>query len=109
MEDIDRTEVISDELPSQKNRPRISLTTASTEPKIRPGSGLSGTQNPGDREGLTASDALVTFRVPHFTAVIAQLVRAQDCESWGRGFESRWPPHFDSEDVRENQGTSDNG
>ena len=30
----------------------------------------------------------------NFTAVIAQLVRAQDCESWGRGFESRWPPHF---------------
>lgn len=28
-----------------------------------------------------------------FTAVIAQLVRAQDCGSWGRGFESRWPPH----------------
>jgi hypothetical protein len=28
------------------------------------------------------------------TAVIAQLVRAQDCGSWGRGFESRWPPHF---------------
>ena len=27
-----------------------------------------------------------------FTAAIAQLVRAQDCESWGRGFESRWPP-----------------
>lgn len=38
------------------------------------------------------------FRRP-FTAVIAQLVRAQDCESWGRGFESRWPPHFDSEEV----------
>lgn len=28
------------------------------------------------------------------TAAIAQLVRAQDCDSWGRGFESRWPPHF---------------
>src|SRR3954469_4707476 len=47
------------------------------------------------RLGLTAPEALVRFRVPHFTAVIAQLVRAQDCESWGRGFESRWPPHFD--------------
>lgn len=30
----------------------------------------------------------------HFTAVIAQLVRALDCESRGRGFESRWPPQF---------------
>jgi predicted GIY-YIG superfamily endonuclease len=29
-----------------------------------------------------------------FTAAIAQLVRAQDCDSWGRGFESRWPPQF---------------
>lgn len=34
------------------------------------------------------------FPVPDFTAAIAQLVRAQDCDSWGRGFESRWPPHF---------------
>ena len=28
------------------------------------------------------------------TAAIAQLVRALDCDSRGRGFESRWPPHF---------------
>ena len=52
------------------------------------------TKNPDGREGLTAPDALARFRVLYFTAVIAQLVRAQDCESWGRGFESRWPPHF---------------
>ena len=42
---------------------------------------------------MTLTTRLANFRAPHFTAVIAQLVRAQDCESWGRGFESRWPPH----------------
>ena len=49
---------------------------------IQPGNGLTGL--PTDRK----------VHVPKFTAVIAQLVRAQDCGSWGRGFESRWPPHF---------------
>src|SRR5258706_7693429 len=49
------------------------------------------------KPGLTAPGEVETFRAPYFTAVIAQLVRAQDCESWGRGFESRWPPHFNSE------------
>ncbi len=36
----------------------------------------------------------VAMDVPRssFMAVIAQLVRAQDCDSWGRGFESRQPP-----------------
>src|SRR5688572_30364183 len=46
---------------------------------------------------LTASDSLATFRAPFFTAIIAQLVRAPDCESGGRGFESRWSPHFETE------------
>ena len=42
---------------------------------------------------MTPKTRLVNFPAPQFMAVIAQLVRAQDCESWGRGFESRWPPH----------------
>jgi hypothetical protein len=52
--------------------------------------------------------------LPLLTAAIAQLVRAQDCDSWGRGFESRWPPHFfrgkegrwrrDASQVRVSQG-----
>lgn len=46
------------------------------------------------KKGLTLKERPANFRAPHFTAVIAQLVRAQDCESWGRGFESRWPPQF---------------
>ncbi len=43
---------------------------------------------------MTAMGGIWMFPVPDFTAAIAQLVRAQDCDSWGRGFESRWPPHF---------------
>jgi hypothetical protein len=31
---------------------------------------------------------------PTLTAALAQLVRALDCDSRGRGFESRRPPHF---------------
>lgn len=33
----------------------------------------------------------------HFTAVVAQLVRALDCGSKCRGFESRRSPHFKKE------------
>src|SRR4029079_16448734 len=32
---------------------------------------------------------------------VAQLVRAPDCGSGGRGFETRHPPHAPSENVRE--------
>lgn len=46
------------------------------------------------KKGLTASARVVRVRARQFAAAIAQLVRAQDCDSWGRGFESRWPPHF---------------
>src|SRR4051812_43247941 len=60
------------------------------------------------RRRLTERNGLENFRVPHFTAVIAQLVRAQDCESWGRGFESRWPPHFDNESVAKNRSLTGN-
>src|SRR5437899_2713345 len=41
---------------------------------------------------LTAQSLLATFRALHFTAIIAQLVRAPDCGSGGRGFKSRWSP-----------------
>ena len=34
-------------------------------------------------------------------AAIAQLVRALDCDSRGRGFESRWPPHLLPRNVSE--------
>ena len=50
--------------------------------------------SPGKFElGLDRVKAAREF-LPLCTAAIAQLVRAQDCDSWGRGFESRWPPHF---------------
>ena len=45
---------------------------------------------------MTAAAPDWMFATRIFTAAIAQLVRAQDCDSWGRGFESRWPPHFQS-------------
>src|SRR5438067_2218021 len=45
------------------------------------------------KKDLTANEALENF-TDSFAAVIAQLVRAPDCGSGGRGFESRWPPQF---------------
>ena len=53
----------------------------------------------GEELGLDSERSAREF-LPLCTAAIAQLVRAQDCDSWGRGFESRWPPQSDSRNRR---------
>ena len=53
-----------------------------------------GTANKRLAEHGTFTVALTVFASISFMAVVAQLVRAQDCGSWGRGFNSRRPPHF---------------
>ena len=55
-----------------------------------------GTEPGHGRPGRAASHEAIRGCVAGFMVDVAQLVRAPDCDSGGRGFKSRLPPHIEN-------------